>query len=568
MNSLRARLVLAFSLVAIVPLVVSMLLLSQHIRRTVRTQAAERLVDATAVLESRLHADAAQTLEKLEILAGDPLLKRSYLVSPARHELEQYLEERRLLLGFDFLVLAEPGGAVVAEATGDSIVVPESGWARAAAPASPAFGIEVRSAPGTPALAMMASVPILYQRETVGMLAGGHVLDANFLTRLARAGGFDLVLRDGAGRSVASTIRGDAGDDDVAFGAAPVEINRGRSLALRFPIVAAAASQGTLTALVSTAAAERTIARLQATSLSLAGLGVGIAIVLGSLWSFSLSRPVERLARFSQRIAQGDWDEPLALHSVKELEMLVEALERMRRDLHGYRERLVASERHAAWSLMARKVAHEVRNPLTPIAVSIADLKRSHDQGRPDFPQILDQAVRTIGEEVQTLKRMLQEFSDFGRLPEASFAECRVEELLANVEALYSADVATGRLQIVRPHAPTTFTADGAQLVQALVNLVQNGFEAVGERGQVRIAASRKGDSIALEIADDGPGLDATQRANLFVPNFTTKKHGSGLGLTIVERIVTDHGGTIAVQSEPGHGTTFRILIPIRRATT
>src|SRR5207244_4606665 len=119
---------------------------------------------------------------------------------------------------------------------------------------------------------------------------------------------------------------------------------------------------------------------------------------------------------------RGEWEEPLTLHSVHELQTLVEALDRMRRDLQSYREKLVISERQAAWSQMARKVAHEIKNPLTPIAISVADLKRSFEQKRPEFPEILAQAVKTIADEVETLKHLLQEFSDFARMPAPKLA--------------------------------------------------------------------------------------------------------------------------------------------------
>src|SRR5262249_45187252 len=125
-----------------------------------------------------------------------------------------------------------------------------------------------------------------------------------------------------------------------------------------------------ITALVTTTAADRTVAALQWTSVLLGLLGLFVAILLGTVWSSQVTRPVERLAAFSQRVAGGEGDEPLALRSVRELETLVAALDRMRADLRGYRERLVISERQAAWSQMARAVAHEVKNPLTPIAVS------------------------------------------------------------------------------------------------------------------------------------------------------------------------------------------------------
>jgi nitrogen fixation/metabolism regulation signal transduction histidine kinase len=278
-----------------------------------------------------------------------------------------------------------------------------------------------------------------------------------------------------------------------------------------------------------------------------------------------VSRPVERLARYSHKLAQGEWDEPLTVRSVGELTTLVSALDRMRRDLTTYRNRLLVSERQGAWSQMARKVAHEIKNPLTPIAVSVSDLKRSYELKRPDFPQILDQAVRTITDEVDTLKRLLSEFSDFARLPAPRLAPCRVSELLADLEALYGRDVSEGRLSVTRAGAEITISADAGQLRQALINLVQNGLEAGA--GRIAVSAAPRDAELLLTVSDTGPGLSPEEKARLFTPGFTTKARGSGLGLTIVERIVNDHQGAITVDSEPGRGTTFRIHLPLVQRT-
>src|SRR5262249_27551138 len=151
-------------------------------------------------------------------------------------------------------------------------------------------------------------------------------------------------------------------------------------------------------------------------------------------------------------------------------EMLGEALDRMRRDLQSYRARLVVSERQAAWSQMAREVAHEVQNPLTPIAISVADLKRSYEQRHPDFPRILEQAVATVADEVATLKRLLQEFSEFARFPAPQPAPCRLGDLITDLEALYRADVDAGRLGFARGAGDATLYADAGQLKRALVN--------------------------------------------------------------------------------------------------
>jgi nitrogen fixation/metabolism regulation signal transduction histidine kinase len=214
---------------------------------------------------------------------------------------------------------------------------------------------------------------------------------------------------------------------------------------------------------------------------------------------------------------------------------------------------------------MARKIAHEVKNPLTPIAVSVADLKRSFDQQRPDFPEILDRAARTVDEEVRSLKRLLQEFADFGRLPPPTFAPVRVSELVADLEALYGHEVAAGRLSFTTDGGQVTLRADRAQLKQALVNLIKNGLEAVDGDGRVAVSARADRDAVEIDVSDTGPGLPEAQRERPFAPDVTTKPGGSGLGLAMVERIAIDHRGRVTAESAPGRGTTVRLRLPVVR---
>ena len=195
----------------------------------------------------------------------------------------------------------------------------------------------------------------------------------------------------------------------------------------------------------------------------------------------------------------------------------------------SYRARLVVSERQAAWSQMAREVAHEIQNPLTPIAISVADLKRSYEQHHPDFPRVLEQAVRTVGEEVAALKRLLREFSEFGRFPAPQPAPCRVDELVTDLAALYRAEVDAGRLTFTRAGTDPAIFADAGQLGRALVNLIKNGLEAIGgPQGRVEVSVATLGDAMEFVVADDGPGLTPEQRAHLFVPGFTTKARAVG----------------------------------------
>jgi len=567
MTSLKARLILAFSLITIIPLAIAMVLLTVRIESMVRSQASERLQSALGGMRDQVATDGRQIAAKLEILGRDPVLKRLYLLRPAgSRDLSDFLAERQFLLGLDFLSVADSSGEVVAAGPVPGNRAGASGIeSKTLAWNTPAIG----AVDGAGSMAMIARSPILYQNQAAGSVQGGLLFDAAFLQRLGTASGVDLILRDGSGRITATTLpQALMGAGSLSSGPERAEV-AGRTYRTRsVPLEVGAPPYATITGLASTAAADRTVASLQIASVLLGLLGLGIAIPLAIVWSSQISRPVERLAAFSDKLAQGDWEEPLTLHSVRELQTLVLALDRMRRDLQTYRDKLVTSERQAAWSQMARKVAHEVKNPLTPIAISVADLKRSYEQKRPDFPEILDQAVRTVGEEVETLRRLLQEFSDFARIPPPRLAPCHLSKLLDDLSALYGRDIAAGRLVVTRLDREIAFTADSGQIRQALINLVKNGLEALNGSGHVTVSAGVNGDAVEISVSDSGPGLSEEQRENLFVPGFTTKAQGSGLGLTIVERIVNDHQGAIAVDADPGRGTTFRIRLPLTRRET
>ena len=558
MNTLRARLILGFSLLTVIPLAIAIYLLTVRLEGMVRTQAEERLTATLGSIRTQVASEGAEIAGRIEILARDPTLRRLFLVRPAEgRDLSEYLAERRFLLGLDFLDVADTAG-VPAAAEGRSIAsIP---WRRA--------GVALVGVAGDSALAMAATAPIRYQNEVAGLLRGGVLFDKAFLRRLSSASGVDLALLDRDGRVIVSTLDLNAplrsGGADGGEATERITVGGRAYLSRSLTLDVGAPGAAAIAGLASTAGADRTVSTLQIASAILGFLGVGLAIALGVLWSSQISRPVERLAAFSERLARGEWDEPLELRSVREIQTLVDALDRMRRDLRSYRGKLVVSERQAAWGQMARKVAHEIKNPLTPIAISVADLKRSYEQKRPDFPEILDQAARTVADEVESLRRLLHEFAEFGRFPAPRPAPCRVADLLSDLEALYTRELAAGRLTVSRPAEDVEFTADRGQIRQALVNLVKNGLEATDGGGGVTVSARREASALEFAVSDSGPGLSVEQRAHLFAPGFTTKAEGSGLGLTIVERIVSDHQGSVLVDAANGRGTRFRILLPLR----
>jgi len=572
-NSLRSRLILGSSLIAVVPLAIAILLLSQRMGAEVRAQASARLEAALAGLGAQLADEGGVTAERIRLLARDPQLRRLYLVQPAASaELAEFLAERRFLLGLDLLRIVDTNRVVMADgaaaATNLADGVREPVRLESSGRPVPE-GITMEGVVGDSALAMVARARIRYAGQPVGVLEGAILLDAGYLARLRETSGIELVLSEATDRPVVATQSGLAQMAARSPSPEPADARAERISAVgeshltrTLPLAIGPPPHAQISGFVSTAASDGAVATLQWTAALLGILGLALAIALALLWSSQVSRPVERLAAFSDRIARGEWDQPLVLESVRELQALVTSLDRMRADLRSQRDRLATSERQAAWGQMARKVAHEVRNPLTPIAVSVADLKRSYDLGRPEFPQILDQAVRTIGEEVEALKRLLQEFADFGRLPPPQLAPCRMADVFVDLETLYAGEIGAGRLAISRPGREIVLSADRGQLRQALVNLVKNGLEALDGEGRVTLAAEANEGAVEIAVSDTGPGLTEAQRASLFVPGFTTKAKGSGLGLTIVERIVNDHRGTIAVVSAAGHGTAVRLRLP------
>jgi signal transduction histidine kinase len=539
MSSLRARLIWGIAIAAIVPLALAMLLLARQIRTTLGRDAARLLGAEIAELQSTIAGDRQRMTARLRIVANDAALKRAYLVrSTSGRDLADALAERRFLLGLDVLEVRDTSGAVVA--------------ADSSAGAGPA---------------LRASAPIPYQGRAAGSLCGAVRLDDAQLARLRRGGALELVAVGADGVTLAATLDS-AGAARAALtpagpDAARIQLASGGFLARGAALELGEAPPARLIGLVSTASADAMIGTLQLTSLVLALLAIAVAVVLGALWSSQVSRPVEEIAAFSRRLADGEWNDPLLVHGVREIATLADALDRMRDDLVRYRSRLVTSERQAAWGQMARQVAHEVKNPLTPIAISVADLKRSYELGRADFPAVLDQAARTVAAEIDALKHLLEEFSEFGRMSPPVKARFSVRDLFERLGALYAHDVAAGRLTMQTPATALVCTADQAQLRQALVNLIKNGLEAIAPGGRVEVAAADIAGALEITVADDGPGLTSAQRARLFAPGFSTKAGGAGLGLTVVERIVSDHGGSIEAEPADGGGTRYRLRIPL-----
>ena len=229
---------------------------------------------------------------------------------------------------------------------------------------------------------------------------------------------------------------------------------------------------------------------------------------------------------------------------------------------------LMRAQKIAAWREVARRLAHEIKNPLTPIQLSAERIRKKYSQGAADLDEIVEEGTASIVREVGALQSLVDEFARFARLPAPSPEPTEICAIVSEVLALYGdrhPDVTI--VPDCDPDLPTAFL-DPEQIKRVVVNLLDNAVEAMGGAGRVTIAARRDAPSgtIRLEVADEGPGIRPEDRERLFLPYFSTKKRGTGLGLAIVHRIVTDHFGRIRVEDNQPHGARFVINLPASAA--
>jgi len=279
-----------------------------------------------------------------------------------------------------------------------------------------------------------------------------------------------------------------------------------------------------------------------------------------------IADPVNRLTRATRRIARGDLDARIAATSSDELRRLVEDFNQMAADLKRQRSELERSQRLEAWADMARQVAHEIKNPLTPIQLSAEHARRINlDRGRPLSP-VLDECVNAILAQVKLLRQISAEFSSFALSPTPRPEPTRLPQLIEEVVEPYRTGL-TGRITI-DTDAPADLplvTIDRTLFSRALTNVIENALHAMPGTGTLRIVSRVEPDlnRIVVEVTDTGIGMDPESIAKIFEPYFSTKASGTGLGLTIAKRNIELNGGTITVTSERGVGTAVTLTLPV-----
>jgi len=266
-------------------------------------------------------------------------------------------------------------------------------------------------------------------------------------------------------------------------------------------------------------------------------------------------------------VAAGNWNASVEVRSHDEVGQLAEGFNHMTGQLVEQRDRLVQSERVAAWRELARRLAHELKNPLFPLQITVENLVRARQLDPSEFDEVFAESTEMLIAELNNLKTIIGRFSDFSKMPKPQLQEMDLREALRRLLTLYAPSLAEKNIELHEEieNVPLRSMADSEMLHRALSNLVLNAMDAMPEGGTLTVTALEREEWIEIRIADSGVGLTPEECERLFTPYYTTKQHGTGLGLAVVQSVIADHQGTIAVRGAKGGGAEFVIELPAAR---
>ena len=295
----------------------------------------------------------------------------------------------------------------------------------------------------------------------------------------------------------------------------------------------------------------------------------GIIVILIAFVARRVTRPIVSLIEQTNEIARGNLSARVEIMSTDEIAVLGDSFNKMAEDLRVSNSRLIQAEKAAAWKEMARQVAHEIKNPLTPIRLSAQLIRRAKSDDHPEFDQLLEDGLTTILSQTESLKKIAGDFANFAVLPRADIEPHSPIELIEDVTRLYlhqSNDNISVEVAHDLPQG-TQISVDGDEFKRVLLNLINNALEAMNEKGgTLTLSTAYLSDpeepSVKIILEDTGCGITPEAQARLFEPYFTTRTSGTGLGLAIVKKTIDSYDGIITISSEWGKGTTVTIQLP------
>jgi signal transduction histidine kinase len=544
----RTRLLALFILILAVAVGVVTAIVSTRTARAFERMDNARSEALVAQFRQQFDARRKEVARRVEGIAADPFtLQMAIDFSRPDPDYSRYVESAQGLAtaqGLDFLELVAQEGNIISSAQWparfgykeDWVTDPAADWKQQGA------FLDRVQLPDSEALGILA-VRVVELGDRKLYVIGGGRLDQGFLASLAPPAGIRVLLqREGPAPPVAA-------DETVQ----------------RIPLLGRQKNLlGALIVVSSRRELEDLIHFIVRTGVIASVGGILLALVLAWWTTARVTRPVERLAEGARDVAAGNWSAHVEVASRDEIGELARAFNRMTYQLIEQRDRLLQAERVAAWRELARRLAHELKNPLFPLQITVENMKRAREQYPDQFDEVFQESAATLLTELANLKQIIGRFSDFAKMPPPELQQIDVNRVVEQAMGLYRAQLAAPGRPLIQPRMELTpdlppVAADPEQLGRALGNLVLNAIDAMPQGGTLTIRTCSNNGAVRVEVSDTGEGLTQEECERLFTPYYTTKAHGTGLGLAIVQSVVADHKGKIAVASEPGKGTTFRI---------
>jgi two-component system nitrogen regulation sensor histidine kinase NtrY len=600
--SFRKKLLLLFAATVLLCVAVISASVYSTIRNSFERADRDRANAIAAEFRSEFQRRGSEVVRKVESTAASETVQHIALdMNRAPTAAGGYVSEARTLAAqqqLDFLELVDNRGTIISSAQWEakfgypeaaiSEAMGSEGTKRASVGPKGAF-LKREELPDGPTLGLFAAAATRVDQESLYVI-GGERLGQGFLSTLDIPAGTRVLLYQNLGaqwnpKSLLDLNGPAAGADKIAPLVATVrESSRESQNVIHWtsdpadaevfhaiPLTGPDQNGGNqqLLGILLVGSSRRPLIDLErqiiSTAMLVGGIGILIAVVTSLWFAARVTRPVVLLAEAARKVAAGDLAAKVDVESSDELGELATSFNRMTEDLAQQKDRTLQAERVAAWRELARRLAHELKNPLFPLQVTVENLLRAKQKSPEMFEEVFHEGTATLLAEINNLKTIIGRFSEFSRMPQPQRRPTQMNELVRSVLRVFHAQLEDKNqiaLHTALADALPEISADPDLLHRALQNLVLNAIDAMPQGGELAIRTKGLGNGIEVSVSDTGSGLTEEECGRLFTPYYTTKQHGTGLGLAIVQSVVSDHGGKISVESTKEKGTTFRIELP------
>jgi signal transduction histidine kinase len=594
--SFRSKLFLIFLVTVLASVSVVAYGVARYTRAAFEEMDAERTEALVAQFNKEFEQRGSEVVQQVENVANGEITLR-VAMDLARPNADQSLYVHDAIgvsqdHGMDFVEFVNWDGTIISSAQYPARVGYKNDWVTVTKDwhGSPAF-LKREELPDGVALSMTVVRTVSGGNDKHLYIIGGKRLDQNFLASLVLPAGMRALLYrnlEPAFVSGALTDVNGSAEEPERFRPLVEQVQRKPQTAVQtinwkadeasaesFHAMPLTGRSNELLGVLLVGSSRKELVLLMRRIVTIAAVVAAAAILIGllvSLWVASrITRPVEELAEGAREVATGRWDTRIDVRGTDEIGQLGTAFNDMTRTLATQKEKLLQTERVAAWRELARRLAHELRNPLFPMQITLENMQRARQLETKQFLEVFNESTATLRTELANLNSIVGRFSDFSTMPTPQFAKVNVNEALRSAVRLFEAQFnAVGKPTITTEFFLTEplpeIDADADLLHRAFQNLVLNALDAMPAGGTLTLRTFERDRNIRIEVADTGKGLTPEECSRLFTPYYTTKQQGTGLGLAIVQSVVSDHHGTISVASDEGRGTSFKIDLPQRQS--